>query len=110
MNDQTIIATITMATMAAAELRSLNRKLRAEIRSLRRKLEDANRGAENNAHALYHCSQRGHEDAEKAHKLKQALTNLLPFVITRQHLLTEPVEFYLAVEHARDVMKEITQN
>ena len=107
MNDQTIIATI---TMAAAELRSLNRKLRAEIRSLRRKLEDANRGAENNAHALYHCSQRGHEDAEKAHKLKQALTNLLPFVITRQHLLNEPVEFYLAVEHARDVMKEITQN
>ena len=87
-----------------------NRKLRAEIRSLRRKLEDANRGAENNAHALYHCSKRGHEDAEKAHKLKQALTNLLPFVITRQHLLTEPVEFYLAVEHARDVMKEITQN
>ena len=110
MNDQTIIATITMATMAAAELRSLNRKLRAEIRSLRRKLEDANRGAENNAHALYHCSQRGKEDAEKAHKLKRALTNLLPFVITRQHLLTEPVEFYLAVEHARDVMKEITQN
>ena len=87
-----------------------NKMLKAEIRSLRRKLEDANRGAENNAHALYHCSKRGHEDAEKAHKLKQALTNLLPFVITRQHLLTEPVEFYLAVEHARDVMKEITQN
>lgn len=48
----------------------LNRKLRAEIRSLRRKLEDANRGAENNAHALYHCSSRSSEQRERLHKME----------------------------------------
>lgn len=54
----------------------LNRKLRAEIRSLRRKLEDANRGAETNARALYQCSQRRHESSELAHKLGQELDKL----------------------------------
>ena len=57
-----------------------NKMLKAEIRSLRRKLEDANRGAENNAHALYHCSKRGHEDAEKAHKLELKLNKCRAYI------------------------------
>lgn len=82
-----------------------NKKLKVDIRSLHRKLVDANRGAETNAHALYHASGRFHEEAMAARKLRTALMCIRPFVLEEYSEDCATPEFKLAIKLCNDALK-----